>query len=417
MLCRLPLVVTLLSAALAPIALAADPLPVAAPEQVGMSAEKLALVDAAMKKLVDDAKIAGGVVMVARHGKVVHFRAYGMADIEADAPMKTDSIVRIYSMTKAIATAAALMLVDEGKLDLDAPVARYIPQLRGMKVHTPNGPVAPDHPMTVRDLMRHTSGLVYGFGSGPVNEAYRKNPPLDAKDLNEMADRLATVPLAFEPGTQWEYSIATDVLGAVIERVSGKPLDQFLDDRLFKPLGMTDTGFHVPADKLPRFAANYGPDGPGNLKVIDRPADSKWAKPTSFFSAGGGLVATAEDYMRFLLMIRNGGHVNGKQLLKPDTVKLMTTNQLPHAIPAIRFGNDVRHGVGFGLGFSVFLQPTDFDKAAPVGEYGWGGAASTHYWVSPKDDLAVVTLEQRMPYTFETEFLLKPLIYAAITSR
>jgi CubicO group peptidase (beta-lactamase class C family) len=407
-------IIAMLFLMLAPVAAWAGELPTAAPESVGMSSAKLKEVDAIMQKEVDDAKIAGGVVIIACRGKVVHFQAYGKADVEADKPMRTDTIVRIYSMSKAIVTAAALTLYDEGKLNLDAPVAQYVPEMKDVKVYTPDGPVPPTRPMTVRDLMRHTSGLVYGFGSGPIDDAYKQVQPLQSKDLDEFAARMGTLPLAYQPGTKWIYSTAIDMLGVVIQRVSGQPLDKFLDERMFTPLDMKDTGFSVPADKLDRFAANYGHDDAGKLKLTDAPATSKYAGKVTLFSGGGGLVSTARDYMRFLMMIQRGGELDGHRILKKGTVGLMTHNQLPDAVPNIGFGQQVRDHIGYGLGFAVCFAKSKFDPDRPVGEFGWGGAASTHYWVSPKDELIVVTLEQRMPYSFETENALKPVIYGAI---
>ncbi len=221
------------------------------------------------------------------------------------------------------------------------------------------------------------------------------------------------MPLAYDPGKDWVYSMSIDVLGLAIERASGMTLDRFLDERIFKPLDMPDTGFSVPAGKADRFAANYQ-RGEKGLKVIDAPRESKYLKPPGLLSGGGGLVGTARDYLRFLLMIEAGGILDGRRILKPETVRLMTTNQLPKEAFPIYFGKQIRHGTGFGLGFSVRTADTEWDPAARVGEYGWGGAASTHYWVSPKDRLIVVTMEQTMPYTFDLEFAVKGLIYDAL---
>lgn len=405
-----------LSALLLTVPLRAAELPTAEPAAVGLSAEKLAGVDKVMNDLVEKKKIAGGVVAIARQGKVAYFKAFGKADLEAGKTMETDAIVRIYSMTKGIASAAALMLVDDGKLELDAPVSKYVAEFKDLKVHTDQGDRKPMREPTVRDLFLHTAGFTYGGGATPAHKAFREAKPLEAKDLDEMAKRMAAVPLAYDPGTSWEYSTSIDVLGLVIERASGVKLDKFLADRVFGPLDMRDTGFSVPADKLGRFAVNYQ-DDKGTLKPIDVPSKSKFAGNVTFFSAGGGLVSTARDYLRFLMMVRNGGELDGKRVLKVETVKLMTTNGLPKEAFPIRFGKQVRHGTGFGLGFSVRTADTEWDPAGRVGEYGWGGAASTHYWVSPKDDLIVVTLEQRMPYTFETEFALKGIIYGAVEAK
>ena len=236
-----------------------------------------------------------------------------------------------------------------------------------------------------------------------------------AKDLQDYVGRLATVPLAYHPGEQWIYSNSIDVLGLVIQKASGQPFEEFLEERLFEPLGMTDTGFYVPADKLDRFAVNYNRDEKGLTPIATRDANEKYHSMPAVPSGGGGLVGTAGDYMRFLLMIANGGTWDGQRYLSPESIKRMTTNQLPEAAFPISFGKQIRHGTGFSFGFNVRTADTDWDKSARIGEYGWGGAASTHYWVSPEDDgLIVVTLEQIMPFDFSTEWLLKPVIYEAI---
>ena len=267
--------------------------------------------------------------------------------------------------------------------------------------------------MTVRDLMLHTAGLTYGAGPDALKEAFGRLKPLESTDLKEMSDKLAQIPLAFDPGTDWTYSAAIDVLGRVIEVASGDTLDVFLRKTFFEPLDMPDTAFNVPPEKLPRFAANYS-RSTGGLNVIDAPTKSKYARKVTFFSGGGGLVSTARDYVRFLTMIQNGGELDGHRILRPETVALMTTNQLPKEAFPIHFDKVSREGTGFGFGFSVRAENTKWDPAGRLGEFGWGGAASTHYWVSPTDKLIVVTLEQIMPYQWDTEFGVKKLIYDAI---
>jgi CubicO group peptidase (beta-lactamase class C family) len=333
-------------------------------------------------------------------------------DTEAQKPMKLETIFRIYSMSKAITTAAVLNLYDAGKIGLDDPVSKYIPSFANLMVATTNGLRAPSRPVTIRDLMLHISGLTYGGGPDALKEAYSRLKPMDSTNLEEMAEKLSQVPLAFDPGTDWVYGVNIDVLGRVIEVVSGKSLDEFLRQTIFQPLDMKDTGFSVPPEKLARFAVNYGRTN--GLKAMDAPADSKFTKRVTFFSGGGGLVGTARDYMRFLTMIEHGGELDGHRILRPTTVKLMSTNLLPEKAFPIYFGKDKRFGTGFGLGFSVCTEVTGWDPAAHVGEFGWDGAASTHYWVSPADNLIVVTLEQIMPYEWDTERGVKPIIYDAI---
>jgi CubicO group peptidase (beta-lactamase class C family) len=388
-------------------------LPVAAPHAVGLSHQELRKIGPVIANLIERKKIAGEVVVIAKDGHVVYSEAWGMQEIEGGKPMRTDTIFRIYSMSKAIVTAAALLLVEEGRLGLDDPLSRWIPELKHLQVQTSDGMRPPSRPPTVKDCMLHCAGYTYGGAKKPVDRAYADVKPLEATDLEDFAKRLALIPLAFDPGKDWIYSISIDVVGLVVERASGMTLDRFLKERIFTPLDMPDTGFSVPPEKLGRFAANYNRTTDG-LKVGDAPATSKYGKTVTFFSGGGGLVSTARDYMRFLLMIEAGGELQGVRILKPETVRLMTTNQLPPEAFPIYFGKEIRHGTGFGLGFSIRTKNTEWDPAGREGEYGWGGAASTHYWVSPRDRLAVVTLEQTMPYSFETEFALKPIIYGAL---
>lgn len=407
---------TLVCVAVATLRLSAGELPTAKPEDVGMSSAKLAKVDDVMNELVETERLAGGIVMIARHGKVVHFKPYGLADRETKRPMTTDAIMRFYSMSKAITSAGIMILAGEKKLSFNDPVSKFIPSFANLKVDTGDGLVALKRPLNVADLLRHTSGFSYG-GSlrEKANEAHKKADPTNYEiTLEEMANRLADVPLAFHPGEDWIYGVSIDVLGRIIEVASGQKLDQFLQTRIFDPLDMRDTGFYVPQEKHNRFAQVYNSDGKGKLTIGDNSEGRDFTKPRVFLSGGGGLVSTARDYMRFLLMIQQGGTLGDARILRRQSVHLMTTSQLPEAVPHIYFGDQQRVGVGFGFGFSVREKMSDWDPAGRVGEYGWGGAASTHYWVSPKDDLAVITLEQTWPYSFMTEFAVKGLIYDAI---
>ncbi len=414
---HLPGWTTLLLGLVASSALAGE-LPTAKPEEVGMSSEKLAKVSATMDELVKDKKLAGGIVMIARRGKVVHLQSHGLMDIAANKPMRDDTIVRIYSMTKAITTVAALKLHDEGKLGLDDPVSKHLPEMKESTVAGKDGPTAPAQEMTVRDLMRHTSGLTYGTsGIAAADKAFREANIFNPKStLADMTKRLSQVPLAFEPGKDWHYGVSTDVLGRVVEAASGQPLDEYFQQHIFKPLDMKDTAFFVPEDKLARFATNYSSDGKGKLTLLDDPAVSVYRQNPKLLSGGGGLVSTARDYMRFLMMVAQGGELDGNRILAAKTVELMKINQVPESVGWIKFGGEIREGVGFSLGFSVRSKMSAWDPKGRLGEYGWGGAASTHYWTSPKDDLTVVTLEQTMPYSFLTEFAVKGLIYDAIVA-
>jgi CubicO group peptidase (beta-lactamase class C family) len=391
-------------------------LPTSTPEAEGMSADKLAEVGTIINTLIKEKKIAGGIVLIAKNGKVVFHEPYGVLDLESKKPIERDTIFRIYSMSKAITCAAVLILHDEGKLDLQAPVSKYLPEFKDLKVRDGDKDRPAEHEMTVEQLFLHTSGIPYGNPGG--NETEKMYEAVNAlnkdSDLALMIKKMGQISLPFEPGTDWQYGAGIDVLGRVVEVVSGQPLDVFLEERLFKPLGMTDTAFFVPDGKRERFATNYFSDGKGRMIILDDPTRSGYLRKPGLLSGGGGLVGTASDYMRFLLMIANEGKAGDKQILKPETVKRMQTNQVPESAGWVTFGPEERTGVGYGLGFSVTTEPHKNNPHAKKNEYGWGGAASTHYWLSPDDDLVVVTMEQRMPYSPETEVALKPVIYGAV---
>jgi CubicO group peptidase (beta-lactamase class C family) len=379
---------------------------ITSPKDVGMSPEKLAKVKPAVQALVDTEKIAGASVIVARKGKVVLFETFGMMDIEAKKSMEKDTIFRFYSMTKPITSVAVMMLYEEGKLNLDDPVSKYVPEFKGLKVYDESGKhIEQEREMSIRDLLRHTSGLTYGFfGNTPVDKMYMAKSVFDwDSSLQDMINKLSEIPLLYQPGTKWHYSVSTDVLGYIVEKISGQSLDKFFNQRIFKPLKMKDTAFYVPANKVERFAACYGPKLTGGLRIVDDPAKSRYLKKRSLLSGGGGLVSTAQDYLRFCQMMLNKGELDGKRLLRPETVEMMTTNQLPDSVRRDEDG-------GFGLGFSVRLNDGEF----PKGEYGWGGAASTHFWISPKHDLIVIALSQYQPYSARLENTVKPIVYDSI---
>ena len=405
---------SLLAVNVRPVPVRAAEIPVVKPGAVGMSADKLASIDTVMAKLLEQKKLAGGIVLVARKGKIAHFKAYGLADIETKRAMKTSDIVRIYSMTKAIAATAAMILVDEGKLKVSAPVSKYIPEFADLKVFHKDGNIDPNRPMIVQDLMTHTSGLTYGFfGQTEIDKKYIKANMLGRRtSLKEMCQKLGELPLLYSPGEDWIYSVSSDVLGRVVEVAAKQPFGEFMKKRILEPLDMHDTDFYVHADKIDRFVPNY--TSSFGFQQVDGTTTSQFVTVPGLYSGGGGLLSTARDYLRFLQMIANSGELHGKRIVSEKSVKLLTTNQLPPKVKWIKFGKHERTGVGYGLGFSVRVEKSSFDVDSHIGEYGWGGAASTHYWVSPKDDLVVITLEQTMPYSFSTEFALKPLIYGAI---
>ena len=406
----------------------------AAPEDVGLSSARLGNVTRLVQGYVDAGKIPGAISLVARSGKLVHFQTYGQADAETGKPMAPDTIFRIYSMTKPIASVALMKRYEEGKFQLDDPASKFIPELKGLKVFA--GGTAdryetrdPEREMTVRDLLMHTSGLV---GAGivadptmPVSQLYgRAELRGSASDgtLAEMVRKLGQIPLQVDPGSRWIYGISTDLVGYLCEVLGGMPLDRFLQERIFQPLGMTDTGFHVPAEKIGRFAANYRPGGAGepSYVVIDRPDESSiYARPRTYFSGSGGLVSTAADYLRFCTMLANGGALDGARILGTRTLQYMTMNHLPGGRDLAgmggRLGETTLYGIGFGLGFAVLLDPTVAQIIGTPGEFYWGGAASTAFFVSPTEDLVMIFLTQLMPsstYPFRRE--LRATIYSSI---
>ncbi len=400
------------------------------PESVGFASERLARIDRHLSsRYVDPGKIAGCLTLVARRGEIVHCSPLGKRDLERDLPMERDTIVRIYSMTKPIASVALMSLYEEGHFALGDPVDRFIPEWKNLRVYeSGNHPHfltrQPTRRMTVRDLLSHQSGLTYRFMERTnVDAAYRKLGIGDRKPgstLRDMIEGLAEVPLLFDPGSAWSYSVATDVVGYLCEVLSGQPLDVFLKERIFDPLGMEDTGFSVPPDKRHRFAANYARRRDKSLKLEDDPEKSLYCGDVTFFSGGGGLVSTADDYFRFSQMLLNGGVLGDARILGRKTLELMTMNHLPdgkdlsdHAEGA--FSETPYNGQGFGLGFSVVQDLVRGQGIGSVGEFAWGGAASTVFWVDPAEELVVVFLTQLMPsQTFDFRAQLKRIIYPAI---
>jgi len=392
----------------------------ATPESVGMSSDRLTRLHDAMQGLVDEGRLAGITTMIARHGQIADFQTYGYRDMEADDPMAEDAIFRIYSMSKPITGVALMMLYEEGKFRLSDPVRRYIPEFADLKVAAswgPDGPVLEDadHAMTIRELMTHTAGFAYGIGDPhPADRLYASEGVLDSRGtLKDMIDKLAGLPLRQQPGTRWTYSVAVDVQGYLVEVLSGQPFDEFLQERIFDPLGMVDTGFHVPAENHGRFAQVYGYDRSGALAVtpiFDAPAGSRpFLDPATFFSGGGGLVSTTMDYMRFCQMLLNGGELDGARILSPTTVAMMSRNHLPRGMA------EYAPGAGFGLDFSVVLDPVEAGSVS-AGEYSWGGAAGTWFWIDPVEDLVFVgMIQQGGGGRPDVRSLSRQLTYGAIT--
>jgi len=406
-----------------------DKLEAVRPESVGLCSERLARIDTHLeRRYITPQKIAGALTLVARKGEVAHFSALGQMDLERNKPMREDTIFRIYSMTKPITSVALMMLYEHGHFQLDDPVYKYIPEWRNLRVYDlgnhPRWVTTPcERPMTIRDLFSHMSGLTYGFMERTnVDRAYRRLGVgrEDSKDLRAMIEALAGLPLEFSPGTRWNYSVSTDVLGYLVEQMSGVPLDEYFRTRIFEPLGMIDTGFTVPPDKIDRFAANYTRGRDKKPRLEDDPATSVYARPTTFFSGGGGLVSTAADYLQFCRMLLNQGELNGQRLLGRKTIELMTSNHLPGGrdlaeLATGAFSETTYEGVGFGLGFSVQLDCARAQIVGSPGEYAWGGAASTAFWIDPSEDLITIFMTQLMPSrTFNFRGQLKSIIYPAI---
>jgi CubicO group peptidase (beta-lactamase class C family) len=402
----------------------------APPESAGMS--KIGfdrLEDHLKRRYIDAGRLPGTQVLVYRRGKIVHHAVQGFADVERKAPVKHDTIYRIYSMTKPITSVAFMMLVEEGRVALDEPVHKYIPEWKDLGVFQAGTAAGfltkpPSRPMLIVDLLRHTSGLTYGFQQrSNVDAAYRElriGEVEKSGTMQSMIDDLARMPLEFSPGEAWNYSLSTDVIGYLIEKISGKPFEQFLKERIFDPLGMNDTDFFVPAGKVGRFAACYAAEK-GSIKLQDDPATSSFLSPPSFISGGGGLCSTAADYLTFSRALLNRGELGGVRLIGPKTLALMTTNHLPggRALPELSrslFSEATYNGIGFGLGFSVTMDPAQTLIPGSAGEYAWGGAAGTAFWIDPAEDLIAILMIQVLPSSaYPVRRELRTLVYAAIT--
>ena len=377
------------------------PLPTATPESVGFTAGALDKLDAGMQDLVDKKHLAGIVTLVARHGKVVQHKAYGVASLESGAPMKLDTIGRIYSMTKPITGVAMMMLYEEGKWKPTDPIAKHIPEFANLKVYAgekDGQPVLEDpvHPPTMGELMSHSAGFTYGlFGNTPVDIIYRANHPLEAASLQEMINRLSKMPLLYQPGTKWVYSVSVDIQGYLVEKLSGKTFPEFLRTRLFEPLGMIDTAFYVPAEKVSRTATVYAYD---KAKAGLTPAEPIVTTPPGLPSGGGGLYGTAADYFRFAQMLLNGGELDGKRILKKASVDMMRTNVLSDAALNSKSGigpAQFSPAQGFGYDFAVVLDPDAAKRQVGKGTYWWWGIAGTWFWIDPANDVVFVGIIQR----------------------
>ncbi|HMG45279.1 MAG TPA: serine hydrolase domain-containing protein [Acidimicrobiales bacterium] len=395
-------------------------------DAAGMDAARLQRIDQHLQThYVGPGKIAGCQVLVARHGAVAHLSSLGERDRERARPVGDDTIWRLFSMSKPVTGVALLTLYERGLFRLDDPVHRFIPAWRDLKVRDGDQLVRPQRPMTVRDLMMHMSGLGYTLDNRDLDVAMLRRPPAtrlgEGGTLETMVDRLSEAPLRFHPGTQWLYSFATDVCGRLVEVLSGQRFDDYLRTTIFEPLGMADTGFTVPDDKIGRFAASYTRNARKELELLEDPESSHYRGEVTFLSGGAGLVATSADYLRFCRMLLNGGELDGVRVLSRKTVELMRSNHLPGdrtladvALPG-GYGEVGFEGMGFGLTVAVSLGPVATHAVGSAGEFMWGGAASTLFWIDPAEDLVVVFMTQLIPSgTFNFRAQLKQLVYGAI---
>ena len=398
-----------------------------APEQVGLSEQRLQRIRPWIQRYIDAGKLPGAQVLVARHGKVAFFDCFGQQNVDTKQALTPDTIFRIYSMSKPITSVATMMLYEQGLFQLDSPLSDFIPEFADMQVYlSGEGDVikteAAKHPVTIRQLLTHTSGLTYGFvNETPVSKLYREHKTDFNKfngSLSEVVSRLAKLPLVCHPGSEWNYGVSTDVLGRLVEVVSGQSFDRFLQDNIFEPLAMTDTAFHVAENKRERFAALYMHTEKADMHLVETADETSYSEAATTFSGGGGLASTTQDYFRFTEMLRNKGELDGVRLLGRKTVEYMTCNHLPGGLVAMgqaSFNETTFEGIGFGLGFSVTLDPTKAQVMGSAGEYAWGGAASTAFWIDPLEDMTVIFMTQLLPSsTYPLRRELRVLTYQAL---
>ena len=395
------------------------------PEKVGISSQRINRITSLSEEYVKSNKVPGIVTMVSRNGKIVYYEAFGNRGADDQSKMKKDDLFRIYSMTKPITAVAAMQLYEEGKFHLNDPVTKFIPEFENIKVLNDKGVVvSSEEKMTMQQLLTHTAGFSYGFNPNDmVDQKYGEAKLWESKDLDDFTEKIAALPLKFEPGTKWHYSIAVDLTGLIVERLSGKSLEDYFQDHIFNPLGMKDTFFEVPKNKSDRFLPNHYFDAstksPKTLPIEPNSAMSNYEK-VSLYSGGGGLVSTAMDYMIFTECLRNGGIYNGKRILGPKTVQFMTKNHLEGSLtntvnsgenPLSKAQSD---GFGFGLGFGIVTNSTNNRVIGSDGEYNWGGAAGTVFWIDPVEDLVVVSMIQLMGSPWSLREDLKVATYQSL---
>lgn len=404
-------------------------IPTGTPEVLGFDPDRLARIRPWMQRSVDERKFPGAQTLIARHGKIVYCDQVGLRDIENNEPWERDTIARVYSMTKPMTSVALLMLFEEARCHIDTPVDEFIPEFADRNVlidgATSLDQVRPaETRMTLHHLLTHTSGLTYSFNEGLLAEAmleHKLDFGVKHHGLAETIKKLADLPLAFDPGARWNYGVSTDVIGRVVEVISGQSLGEFLTQRIIEPLGMTDTSFGVPQDKIDRLASCYVKTDDDPLKLMDSPAKTPYRdENVKLHSGGGGLVSTIDDYLRFAEMLRGRGALGDVRILAPKTVELMTTNALPGDLASMGqpvFSEVSFDGVGFGLGVSVTLNPGLAKTASSVGDYGWGGMASTMFWVDPIMDMVTIFMTQLVPSSsYPNRKELRAMTYSALTN-
>ncbi len=396
------------------------------PESVGFSSERLEHLHTFIQDVVDKKELSGAVTILARHGKVVDYRAYGSQDMASNTPMTRDTIFRDYSMTKPVTGVAMMILYEQGKWLPSDPISKFIPEFAHLKVFNgfdPSGKmilVDPIHPPTMHELMTHTAGFGYGDGDSPVDLMYQNLKVRHADTFKQMIDGFAQIPLYYQPGTKWLYSMSMDIQGYIIEKITGQPLADFMRDQIFAPLGMKDAGFYVPADKLSRFATLYENDGHDGLQPDTSNARGfgDFLTPPTRPSGGGGLVSTAEDYYRFAQMLANSGQLGGARILAPSSVRLMDTNHLSPSIINGGFfvgSQHIRPGFGYGYDCAVLYDPQAADLPDGKDTFFWDGAASTWYWVDPTNDIVFIGMIQRLNGgSPNMEYSTRPLVYGAL---
>jgi len=394
-------------------AVGAEPLPTVEPEEVGFSTERLARIVPVMQEYVDAGHVSGITTAVMREGKIAHLESVGLRDIENKKPMERDTIFRIFSMSKPITTVAVMMLYEEGKFELSEPIGQFIPAFKDVKVYksgTTKDMVLekPERAPTIHDLIRHTTGITYGWGKSSVDSLYKEadiwNPDLT---LKQFGDVIAGLPLNHEPGDRFSYGVSIDILGLLVQEVSGQPFEDFLKERIFDPLEMTDTGFYVPKNKIDRFAQIYR----WRKKKLERIKEGEagsYTTPPNAPSGGGGLVSTVDDYLRFAQMILNGGELDGQRILGPSTVRYMLRD---HLAP----DQDNGPGVGFGLGFAVVRDPSASGMIGNVGDVSWSGVANTFFWIDREEQMIGMAWTQLMPWGIrDFRHQIHPLVHAAL---